>query len=559
MSTFKRYIEDAREILTEKVSKKEITEALKNKNLYVGAEFEMIIPGDQMMGGVDRSEISDAYDNAYRDWQKYMDDISDWEKEAQTYEEETETMSSDIDVLGDAISELDDYANDEEEFQKEWIEGEVLDNWVFTNNHDHVYTIVPGRLHKPFDIKEFDTIKKLEKMIKSLDAVKDDMESTISYREDEGRYEEVTMPYLLDGRFANYIDYMRDIYDNFGYGEDVEDSMKNGEYIPGDGDNPPRPEDYSDEIGGADYMEFEDILNLDDAPFRNYTIGDYGSSNPQPGSTMWAIEPDGSLDAGGVEIKSPPMPLPDFLKIMPKMFDWMDDNDYYTNNSTGFHIHMSFKKPSKDFDALKLVLFTDEGYIFDKFSSRINNQYVKSVKEKLKKDGLLKPTDRKKLFDEKKLILNYVGSKGHFDALNVVDLEKNHVEFRYMGSDYMKKEKDINSVIGNYAHNMSLAADPEYKRKEYVLKLQRIFNKMEYFATSEKLDKLKGIIQLEVDRDPEFDPRKYDKLMKKWETIIKSLGKVYKIKRKDKMALIRNNGFMNSIDVEFQKEYDKIK
>jgi hypothetical protein len=220
MSTFKRYIEDATEIMTEKVSKKEITEALKNKNLYVGAEFEMIIPGDQMMGGVDRSEISDAYDNAYRDWQKYMDDISDWEKEAQTYEEETETMSSDIDVLGDAISELDDYANDEEEFQKEWIEGEVLDNWVFTNNHDHVYTIVPGRLHKPFDIKEFDTIKKLEKMIKSLDAVKDDMESTISYREDEGRYEEVTMPYLLDGRFANYIDYMRDIYDNFGYGED---------------------------------------------------------------------------------------------------------------------------------------------------------------------------------------------------------------------------------------------------------------------------------------------------------------------------------------------------
>jgi hypothetical protein len=57
-------------------------------------------------------------------------------------------------------------------------------------------------------------------------------------------------------------------------------------------------------------------------------------------TSTWIFEPDGSLDSDDadnmpVEIVSPPMPLAQTLEILPKFFEWAEENGAYANSSTG--------------------------------------------------------------------------------------------------------------------------------------------------------------------------------------------------------------------------------
>ena len=554
MSLFVNYMKEIEDLLIEKVNKKEIDSALRNKNILVGAEWEMKIPEDQIQGGnVNTAEIERNQKDALRDYNQWDDDIKQWERDSNEYETETEELKGYVSELDDIYTNID-VVDDDESFQ-EWIASEGgtesdRDEWI--RDHNELRVEMQEKRNK-LSLKDVDTLKKVLKIAASLYSEKDNLEDDINYREDEGRYEEVMTPYLLSGEYSNYIDYMDFIYNEMGFAEDIVSSVSNGYYMAGEGDSIPYPVNPF-EIFGPEEIDYEDTLNLDDAPFRNYEIGDYGDVSQKVGSTKWAIEPDSSVD-GGVEIKSPPMPLPDFLKVMGKMFAWMKDNGYYTDRQTGFHIHMSMKKPTKDFDALKLVLFTDEGLIYNTFSDRVTSSYVNSVKYKLKTDGLLKPSDRKKIFNEKKLLMRVFSYKEHNDAINVVSMADNHVEFRYMGSDYSNKTKDITQIIGNYAHSMALAADPEYKRKEYVHKLQRIFNKMELFGAITKLEEL----EIQMEQQGLTNNKGYMGLAKKYQTTIKLLSKIYKIDKQEMYILSRNNRFMDSIIQELVDDKKKLK
>jgi hypothetical protein len=545
---FKKFLQE--ENLNEKVSKKECTEALKNKNILVGAEFEMIIP--DMIGGSNK-DLEGQYEEALKDYNQYFDDIKEYESEREEYEENTELLrirSNDLERLKDDLTEFYEKESD----IKEWKDiNHWLKNYKMLNNDDTIY----GKLTKE-DLYDYDI---LEDVYDTIESVIGSLDSDISYREDEGIYEEIEQPYILSYNYRDYIQYMKDLYNEYGMGEDVEAELKAGRayYMYGENDppEPPNPEYFDNET-----PDFESSLNLEDAPFDDYEVGSYGDVYQDKNSTTWAIEDDESLGSNGVEIKSPPMPLPDFVKIMDEMFDWMDDNDYETNSKTGFHIHMSMKNPSKDFDVIKLILFTDEGYIFDKFSDRLNSSYVKSVKDKLKSNGTLDKSDRKKIFDEKKILTTLVAGE-HFDAINVRNVKDNHVEFRYMGSNYSDHYKDVISVLCVYAHNMALAADPDYKRKEYILKLQRIFNKIELYTVKQKLFTLNNLIEYSKEEpkimyDFAFDNlmKALNKLKKQYEKQIKSLS-MYKLSKKDQRLLMNNTKLSNSIEAEWQR--DKVK
>jgi len=196
-------------------------------------------------------------------------------------------------------------------------------------------------------------------------------------------------------------------------------------------------------------------------------------------NAIWKVIDDGSLDTKnhlGVEVVTPTMQISELIDKIEEVFEWMKKTKCWTDNTCGFHIHMSLK-PNKHnaIDPVKLMLFTEEGLVYKKFADRIGNGYALRLKYvHLNKDHI---------FNQKtvKEVLNTLTSMtGHEKNAGVrfVDYAENHVEFRYMGAkDYHKKFDFVKTNVVNYGHWLSIACDKEYKRKEYVRKVANIVDK----------------------------------------------------------------------------------
>lgn len=167
-------------------------------------------------------------------------------------------------------------------------------------------------------------------------------------------------------------------------------------------------------------------------------------------------------------------------------------------------------------DMIKLILFSEEEYIYKFFPERIDSDYAREVKNKVVSSGPSQIQSYvKELFGGKKKInpedaSDLLGS--HYDAVHKVKDSQNqtHVEFRHIGgNNYHEKEKEIKSLIGKYATTLSLACDPEYKYKEYVNKLVRIINKIEKVSLMEVYEYFKNKVDdLKGDRKSQFNKLK---------------------------------------------------
>jgi len=246
-------------------------------------------------------------------------------------------------------------------------------------------------------------------------------------------------------------------------------------------------------------------------PFDRYRVGGYGEFSPKPGSKEWAVETDSSLSEGGVEIKSPPLPLKEFIKVCPKMFKWISDVGH-TDSSCGFHIHMSLKNISNlesNLDIMKLILFTDEGYIYKFFKDREDSTYAHSMKKKVESATLSKK-DWDQFVDYKKL-RSLVYSE-HYNGISWQSIEDNHIEFRYLGSnDYHRKWDKIKVIIAQYGYNLNLACNPAFKQKEYILKTRRLFNKIE----DRIMSRVHMSINKMIEKNKEIGTKKGEMFLKK--------------------------------------------
>jgi hypothetical protein len=269
----------------------------------------------------------------------------------------------------------------------------------------------------------------------------------------------------------------------------------------------------------------EDYFNTYKPPFSSFEVtADHGKDVYDD----WVIEQDGSLGSYGVEVKSPPMTLKEFTDVCPKMFAWIDKHGY-TDKSCGFHIHMSIKSVpdlTKNLDLVKLTMFTDEDYIYKFFPDRIGNTYTDSMKRKLSSQGNISPSDWSTFINTKKMI-NRVG-ESHYNAINWEGLsdDKQHIEFRYMGSsDYHKKWNNIKVIIAQYAYNLNLACNPKSHMKEYARKISRMINKIE----KERYRRIINYLNMWL-----LDSTKYDdivliieKYIKKYDVLYKNLKDIY--------------------------------
>lgn len=225
----------------------------------------------------------------------------------------------------------------------------------------------------------------------------------------------------------------------------------------------------------------------------------------------WEIHEDSSLEGLAAEIVSPPMSLQDFLKFCPKIFDLINDIGF-TDDECGLHIGMSLPGRMNKVDITKLILFTDENYIWKKFSGREVNNYVihmqETIREEMWKNRISLGTQSarvdkisklKKMIKESDMDLDYVTS--HYQGINAEHLTSSnpYIEFRYMGgSNYHNKWNDVKNVIAQYAFNLKLSCDPNFKKKEYIAKCTRILNKLEAWAVMNEIELVKN------------NPEKYD-------------------------------------------------
>lgn len=207
----------------------------------------------------------------------------------------------------------------------------------------------------------------------------------------------------------------------------------------------------------------------------------------------WILEQDGSLSPddsdtdAGIEIVSPPMPLPEALDKLNRLAEWARDSDRgnaYTNNSTGLHMGVSlpFKNGSVDF--VKLVLFLGDKKVLEDFH-RTANGFAKSAFDKLSKVIKSRPLAAQDMayMIQKNLIQlaeKQLGSFGQNEKYTSVHAQEGYVEFRGAGGRWLDRFADDQSLLqatmARYAYAMHLAGRPDLEREEYAKKLTKLIS-----------------------------------------------------------------------------------
>lgn len=262
--------------------------------------------------------------------------------------------------------------------------------------------------------------------------------------------------------------------------------------------------------------------------------------------TKWSIKPDGSLGLSGIEVVTPILSLSEFLKITPKMFEYMNKlGNEVVDEGCGFHISISLKNIKnlgENLDVTKLALFLDEGYIYNFFKSREFNTYAKSAFDAIRGSIVSDKAPQliKKLVDDEKLKREY--SQHHYMAINIEHLntKNEYIEFRYLGgANYHLKWDKIKNILANYIYNLILACDPTYKRKEYEHKMARIMNKIQLFTVCVRMTEIYDGLE---DKSLEMS----SELKKEWSNLWKTWNSLYFYKKaidEDKKSEHGRRGF----------------
>jgi len=470
MRTFKEYI-------IEKTNKKEFEEALKNDNILAGCEFEFYISNTnfenrELRDNLERllQDANEEVDDFNRRIEQYNDALSELYRDEENLKKEIDDLDGEIMEIESNISSIEDEISDmENKISELGDEQRELSGPEYDDISKEIKGLKSDLKDKQKELNNLnDMLDKRKRILGDLSDKQEDFDNNVTQDNLMDEYDPIPNSNTMNSYFELEYDYNGTTRSRFD--QNCYDWFEHGEV--------PYPEiDIDYIVSGSDGGEptEDDIVDL---------------GFPVKFTKDWDVRPDGSLGDGGIEIITPPLKLSELIKTIEKVFDWIDDVGY-TNNDCGFHVHMSINN-GKELDPLKLILFADEGLIYKKFSSRIGNSYAKSIKvghvEKITPFG---PEDVIKVAKDSKLLNGLNMDK--YLGINLVDLQKNHVEFRYMGGDeYHKKFKDVREVIINYAHWMSIAGDPDYKKKEYITKVTRLSNYFNYIYLDKVIDNFTG-------------------------------------------------------------------
>ena len=246
----------------------------------------------------------------------------------------------------------------------------------------------------------------------------------------------------------------------------------------------------------------------------------YHSTRRRPG--RYVIEPDSSLDPDdstdfGLEVVSPPLPLPEALEQLRRVIDWANSaGNAYTNSSTGLHMGVSIPYKGGDVDPIKLILFMGDRNILETFG-RESNTYTRSAMERLQKKisnmrdagpqqisgimGLM----RRSLIElaDRDLKKGVLGQK--YVSVNPHD---GYIEFRGPGGDYLAKNDEIDAILENtmmrLAYAMHIAGRPDLYRDEYAKKLYKMLTGYKGAVTTKSGQDTRYRTEIETETDDPF-------------------------------------------------------
>ena len=288
--------------------------------------------------------------------------------------------------------------------------------------------------------------------------------------------------------------------------------------------------------------------------------GEYGSTH----TDGWAVETDSSIesDGTGAEIISPVYSSPRLmLDEMRSLFNWIEDQNGETNNSTGLHVTMSWQgaeevKPNK----LKIAALLGDKYLLQTFG-REKNSYAKQQSQNIKRAAasLLKQdstgTEGFKYIEDTlaKSISNDKFSSINFKNQKDENKGNNLIEFRIGGGEdyHLDMAKIVKAVI-RYATIMKAGYTDEYE-DEYAKTLYRIVHTAGQIDKKD-LDLAKDRYDLDNIKEPVVD---LFKSMLSKENYFEGLGKiVHAYNRKAEYNILSQPG----ADTEWSKqvaEYEK--
>lgn len=263
-------------------------------------------------------------------------------------------------------------------------------------------------------------------------------------------------------------------------------------------------------VVGADYFfeefpfleQYRDDLssvgNVDDlGDFFTSNKGDFFASAFPNFWNKWGsdldIVEDGSLKMG-IEVVHG-----SYLKSIEEAMEFLDDfyADYNKqtvfmfHDTTGLHTNIGYKGNynTEDWNLFKAYLFLNESFATRGFENRIYNRYsgpVKKIIENYLKNQLKQPLDNMN-FNVRSIIKQIAEKNPNFfseieeSMNNIIEnqsargaaysgftIRSNRIEFRYPGGEMNKA--DLKSATMYYCYLVELATNPEYKRRDYLLK-----------------------------------------------------------------------------------------
>jgi Putative amidoligase enzyme len=236
--------------------------------------------------------------------------------------------------------------------------------------------------------------------------------------------------------------------------------------------------DVSFDEGMAEY--YADSL-AESTGWKTVAYNEHGALRPED---TWVFEPDPSIEGNsstdmGVEVISPPMPLKETIAKMKIFFAWLEEQNGYANESTGFHMSVSMPDHNpENVDFVKLALFLGDEHVLKEFG-RVGNRYCRDAIKQLKTQG--KKIDLDPVLEQMRNHLiqlaskSFAGSDGFGYKYNTINPKSKYIEFRGAGGDdYFADIEKIQNTLSRYAQALKIASEPDAYRNEYAKKFYKL-------------------------------------------------------------------------------------
>lgn len=434
-------------ILLEKVSKAQHNEVLNDPNFLVGFEFEFYLnnvkPNTEVYDDwlefnseIESSieELEEAYLNATREGDEIIDEtINDFNDELKKLEVDKDEY--DDEDYNELISDIEEKIERLEDAKGEYYRFEhvadIVDNSNFEYDNEWEHNI---SFPTPSDVF-IEYISMF--VINAHEWISEHLFYTIIEYKDPNRFE-----YYMSSR-------------------GIPIPEEDGEYT-----------DSFEEV-------IEEYFPFNDFPYKNIAVTEIYDFK------IWRLMEDGSLK-GGIELTSPIMVLKDAVNVLPTVLNFIKEHGHTETErgEPGLHINISYKGANmKNLDPLKIILFTDEGYISRHFNDRRYADYVSFMYEKIVQNSKKLPNINttktiKELVTLVSPIMTPKRVKSSGINLQSAYGKTGRVEFRYLGGyDYEYKGDAILKNMLKFAFYLKIGLDKDFKNKEYVKKITKLYNK----------------------------------------------------------------------------------